>query len=243
MGAKIWFTSATIAVFSLEELMPINCPVCMRDMDQEEFARLDYRVMACAFESQNELGRLCDEVVYQNDLAARLEAAGVGPIRKEVPVMLSQQDFIKTYSLDLVVADAAIYELKTDHRLVPEHEAQLLNYLFLQDAQHGKLVNFRPAQVESKFVNNQLAPEARRQLEIDTQRWRETDSTSTLVRATLVPILEDWGGFLELPVYTQALTHFLGGEEKVNTDGASQPGKYSIGKPADSSGGRIFVRG
>src|SRR5262245_47499638 len=121
--------------------MPIVSPFPLRPIEQGEFAKLDYQVMRHAFASQNELGRLCDEVIYQNDLAARLQAAGLGPVRKEVPITASHKDFSKTYSLDLLVGDVAIYELKTAASLVPEHDSQLLNYLFLKDSHHGKLIN------------------------------------------------------------------------------------------------------
>src|SRR6266478_3514691 len=129
--------------------MPITCPVSMRPIQQAEFAEIDFRVMRLAFDSQNELGRLCDEVIYQNDLAARLSCAELGPIHKEVPLTATYRDFTKTYWLDLVVSDGAIYELKTADALVGEHEAQVLNYLFLRGLNHGKLINFRSAQVES----------------------------------------------------------------------------------------------
>src|SRR5881392_3136883 len=119
--------------------MPVTSPITLRAVSQEEFAQLDYRVMRHAFDSQNDLGRLCDEVIYHNDLAARLESAGLGPVHKEVPVTATYRDFAKVYSLDLVVSSAAIYELKTSTCLVGEHEAQLLNYLLLCAAGHGKL--------------------------------------------------------------------------------------------------------
>ena len=89
--------------------MPITCHISLRSINQDEFAQMDYRVMRCAFDSQNELGRLCDDAVYQNDLADRLQAAGLGPVRKEVPVTAMHRDFAKTYWLDLVVGDAGIY--------------------------------------------------------------------------------------------------------------------------------------
>jgi GxxExxY protein len=195
--------------------MPITSPVSLRVIEQAEFAKLDYHVMRHAFDSQNELGRLCDEVIYQNDLAARLEAAGLGPIRKEVPVIVTHRDFSKTYSLDLVVGDAAIYELKTAVCLAPEHDSQLLNYLFLLGAHHGKLINFRPAQVETRFINTGLTPDARRSLEINKRGWREADDGSKVLRETIVALLEDWGAFLEIPLYLDALVHFLGGEKRV----------------------------
>ena len=113
--------------------MPITSSLPFGHTTQEEFARLDYLVMRHAFECQNQLGRLCDELIYQNDLAARLLAARV-PVQTEVPVTVTCRDFAKTYSLDLAVAGAGIYELKTALGLVGEHEAQLLNYLFLRGA-------------------------------------------------------------------------------------------------------------
>src|SRR6266850_1471417 len=196
--------------------MPITSPVSIRPINQDEFAQMDYHVMRHAFDSQNELGRLCDEVIYQNDLAARLQTAGLGPVEKEVPVTVSHRDFVKTYSLDLVVGDAAIYELKTATRIVGDHEAQLLNYLFLRDGQHGKLINLRPPEVESRFVNTNLSLQARRRIEFQTERWREEEEISRILRVTMSGLLEDWGGFLDLALYIEALIHFLGGEERVS---------------------------
>jgi GxxExxY protein len=202
-------------MFLPEQLMPMKCSLAVRPISQQQFATLDYQVMRHAFDSQNELGRLCDEIIYQNDLAARLDAAELGPIRKEVPIQVTHASFSKTYYLDLVVGDAVIYEFKTAVCLTPEHDAQLLHYLLLHGAHHGKLLNFRPPQVESKFINTGLTPERRNTLEFDTHRWHEAEPVSRTLREIMVGLLEDWGGFLELPLYVEALTHFLGGEGKV----------------------------
>ena len=104
----------------------MTSPIPLSPVRQKDFAKLDDEVMHHAFECQGQLDRLCDEVIYQNDLADRLQAAGL-PVRKEVPVTVTHRDFAKTYSLDLVVAPAGIYELKTVRELAGEHEAQLLN--------------------------------------------------------------------------------------------------------------------
>ena len=56
--------------------MPISSPIKMRHLTPEEFNERDFRVMKHAFASQNELGRLCEEGVYQLDLQARLLADG-----------------------------------------------------------------------------------------------------------------------------------------------------------------------
>lgn len=195
--------------------MPITTPISLRAISRDEFARLDYQVMRLAFESQNELGRLCDEVIYQNDLAARISASGLGSARVESPIVVTHREFSKTCSTDLIVADVAIYELKTAATLTPDHEAQALNYLLLHDAPHGKLINFRPAQVETRFVNNALTRAARYAFQTDTSRWVETDEPSKRFRSLMLELLADWGAFLEVALYNEALTFLLGGESDV----------------------------
>ena len=186
----------------------------MNSINQEEFAQLDYCVMRHAFECQNHLGRLCEEVIYQNDLAARLLAAGL-LVEKEVPVTVTHRDFEKTYWLDLVVASAGIYELKTALALVGEYDAQLLNYLFLCGSHHGKLINFRPGHVESRFINTTLTQTERRQFVVEMDDWEERDRTDQVFRETLLCLLKDWGCWLDLALYREALIHFAGGGGRV----------------------------
>lgn len=193
--------------------MPISTPVILHPLGSKEFGQLDYGVMRHAFDCQNQLGRLCDEVIYQNDLVARLQAAGI-PAQSELSVTVTHRGFIKSYWLDLVVANAAIYELKAHRMLVGEHDAQLLNYLFLCRANHGKLINFRPQQVESKFINSTLTPEQRRDFEVEMDRWHEQDPSDKMFRETMVGLLRDWGSWLDLALYTEAICHLLDGAER-----------------------------
>lgn len=201
----------------------------MISIGQEEFAQLDYRVMRHAFECQNQLGRLCEELIYRNDLAARLQAAGLSAL-KEVSVTVAHRNFAKTYSLDLVVANAGIYELKTTLALVGAHEAQLLNYLFLCGSHHGKLINFRPAQVESRFINTTLTQDERRQFAVERDDWQERDQTDQVFRENLLSLLKDWGCWLDLTLYTEALVHFAGGEGRVVHLLPLSRGEVSLGK-------------
>ena len=48
--------------------MPVECQMQIAKLSTEEFRDLDYRVMKHAFDSQNSLGRLADERIYQADL-------------------------------------------------------------------------------------------------------------------------------------------------------------------------------
>jgi len=194
--------------------VPISCSLEVRCLTEEEFEEVDYRVMGHAFASQNELGRLCEEGIYQRDLQARLLADGFRNVQIEVPVTVSHGDFSKTYLIDLV-ADDAVYELKATEALTSEHQAQLLHYLFLLGVRRGKLINFRPPKVAGRICATSLSPDARRQVKADTARWQDAAPTCATLRQTMLALLADWGAFLEVPLYQEALTHFLGGEQQL----------------------------
>lgn len=194
--------------------MPIVCPIQIRPLSAEEFQEVDYRVMGHAFASQTELGRLCEEGVYQRDLQARLLANGFRRAQIEVPVTVSHGSFSKTYLLDLV-ADDAVYELKAAAVLTREHQAQLLHYLCLVGVRRGKLINFRPPKVEGRIHATSLTPEARRAMKLDAVRWVDSGQECRTLRQTMTELLTDWGGFLDFTLYEEALTHLLGGEERV----------------------------
>jgi GxxExxY protein len=194
--------------------MPIRCQLDVRPLTADEFQELDYRVMGHAFASQNELGRLCEEEAYQRDLKTRLMEDGFRSVHIEVPVSVSYRDFTKVYSLDLV-ADDAVYELKTAAALSGEHQSQLLNYLFLLGIPRGKLINFRPPKVQGRIHATSLTAEHRYRVRVDTSRWQELSEACGEVCQVMQHLLVDWGAFLALELYQQALTHFCGGEEHV----------------------------
>jgi GxxExxY protein len=166
-------------------------------LDADQFERLDFRVMGHAYATQNELGRLCDESAYQADLKARLLTDGFRAVHTEVPVTLAHRDFSKKYFLDLV-ADDALYELKADKALTSEHEAQLLNYMFLLGLRRGKLLNFRPSKVEGRIVATSLTHDQRRRFTAVTGRWKDLTAACGTLRRTMCDLLQDWGAFLEV---------------------------------------------
>lgn len=194
--------------------MPIYCPVTIRSLNAEAFEEIDYRIMGHAYASQNELGRLCEENVYEADLAARLRADGFQSVMTQVPLTIRHDDFGRSFFLDLV-ADDALYELKTALALHGEHQAQLLNYLFILNLARGKLLNFRPAKVEGRIVATGLNDAERRSFVIQAERWDDISPDCSRLRAKLNDLLRDWGAFLDLALYRDALIHFLGGSERV----------------------------
>jgi len=194
--------------------MPIHCPINVHALSADEFEKLDYRVMGHAYASQNELGRLCDECAYEADLKARLLADGFRSVQTQVPVTVTHGDFSKTYRLDLVPGDA-LYELKAETTLSVEHDAQLLTYMFLLGIQRGKLLNFRPAKVQGKIIATGLTQADRRHFTEVTELWTELTPACETLRRTMLDLLQDWGAFLEVGLYQEALVHFLGGASNV----------------------------
>lgn len=190
--------------------MPIHCPIAIACLGEAEFAAVDYRVMGHAYTVQNDLGHLCDESAYEADLKARLPVAGFQRVHTQVPVMVTHGSFSKTYQLDLIAEDA-LYELKAASQLVGEHDSQLLNYMLLIGLPRGKLLNFRPAKVEGRIRATSLTPEARRRFLWSDNHWREVTPACATLRKTLADLLADWGAFLDLALYQEALTRLLGG--------------------------------
>jgi GxxExxY protein len=209
------FNMKSMPASSKTPLSPFQCPIRLRHLARPEFDAMSREVMAHVFASQNELGCLCDEAVYQNDIALRLEAAGLGPVAKEVPVMVSLRDFTKTYYLDLVAQESFISELKTTITLTKEHDSQLLNYLLLTETPHGKLVNLRPRSVEYRTVNAVVSATERRLFTFATDHWRPQTPRCGLLAEVFAELLTVWGAFLDYHLYEEALIHFLGGESRV----------------------------
>lgn len=195
--------------------MPISCRLKVERPSEKEFKDLDHLVTGLAFKTQNELGHCCDEEIYQADLALRVLDAGLGPVETELPVTVRFQEFSKTYFLDLVVQQSVVYELKAVSQLLGEHHAQLLHYLMLLELPHGKLLNFQTPLVERRFASTTLTTPERRRFQLWDQDWRNLSPGCERLRQLVPELVADWGAFLEIGLYREALTHFLGGEERV----------------------------
>jgi GxxExxY protein len=193
--------------------MPIHCAIQLRDLDERGFDERDSIVMRCAFASQNELGRLCEEQVYENDLALRLRAEGCCNVHTQVPVQVTYGGFVRTYRLDLV-ADDALYELKTVATLAGEHDAQVLNYAMLTGVRHAKLLNFRTPRVQGRLRCNAVTRGKRFDLSWDDSAWHPLSDQCGRVKDLATGLVNDLGGYLECRLYEDVLVHCFGGEQQ-----------------------------
>jgi GxxExxY protein len=92
-----------------------------------------YRVLGCGFL----------EAVYQMALEVELAQRNI-PFASQVDIDIEYKGMKleQTYRADLVCYDKIILELKSVQNLLPEHEAQLQNYLRATKMRVGLLVNF-----------------------------------------------------------------------------------------------------
>jgi len=194
------------------QAMPIERRILLRELSQEEFDHLDAVVMSHAYASQNKLGRLFDERVYENEMAAALWAAGC-EFHTQVPVKVVHRSFQKTYYFDLVVNDL-LYELKTVATLVSEHEAQALHYAMLGGTNRAKLIDFRAGRVQGKLCYNPLADLKRSGARFQTSDWRPKSAACELLLRHLHNVIADWGTHLSFRLYNEAMVHFSGGEAR-----------------------------
>jgi GxxExxY protein len=190
--------------------MPKIVRTLVRRMSQAEFGDLAYSVMGCIFEIHRDMGRFFDERIYKRELTHRYPG-----VQLEVPIEITHKTFKKLQFIDALVEGGAPFELKTVDAITPRHKAQLLNYLLLIELPHGKLVNLKKESVEHEFVNTTLRHEDRVAFGIVDSKWTDEIPGATVFRETLTEILRDWGTGLDLQLYEEALTHFLGGESQV----------------------------
>ena len=218
--------------------MPIHCPLPISPVSDVEFEEIDKAVMACAYASQNELGRLCDERVYENDVAARLRAWGFAEVHTQVPVTVSHEDFSKIYRLDLV-ANRVVYELKTVAGWIAGHDSQAIHYAVMLSVDQVKLLNFRPVKVMGRLWRAPLLEGKQRNLRVVSSGWVPLSARCDSLAGRMKQLIEDWGAFLEARLYEEALIHFCGGEDacvarvSVSRDGIPL-GSHCVARHADN---------
>ena len=184
--------------------------------NKDEFHKIDSIVMRHAFDIQNELGRFCSEKIYQSELAYRCENdTSIFKVCTECPLHISCKQFSKRFKADMIINDNIIYELKTAENLAVTHQSQLLNYLLLADLSFAKLINFRTASVEFEYITTNLTREKRHQVNIHNDSYNADNQESRIFYEELCMLIDHWGAFLEISLYTDAITHVLGGETEV----------------------------
>ena len=112
-------------------------------MKTEIYKEEGYKLMGAAFEVHNVQGYGMAEEIYQECLEIELELRGISfKAKQELRCIYKGRELKKRYVPDLFVFDALVVELKAVTQLLPEHEAQLINYMRITKQPVGYLINF-----------------------------------------------------------------------------------------------------
>lgn len=102
-----------------------------------------YQLMGAAFEVYNEHGYGLAEDPYQESLEIELQLRGI-PFRakQELACFYKGRELNSRYLPDLFVFECLVGELKAVTQIVPQFEAQVLNYMRITRRPVGYLINF-----------------------------------------------------------------------------------------------------
>jgi GxxExxY protein len=115
-----------------------------------KYSTLTETILGSCFDVMNELGTGFLEVVYKNALVYALQQKDID-VREEVPFeIFFRGQKVGYYYADVLTEDKVIIELKCCKCLLPEHKAQVINYLKAAKLSVGLLVNFGQHQLEYK---------------------------------------------------------------------------------------------
>ena len=102
-----------------------------------------YAIQGAIFEVYKTLGSGFLEGVYQEALELELTSRGI-PYMSQPEITISYKGSMlhQKYRADILCYDSIILELKAVNQLLPEHSAQLFNYLRATGMKLGLLINF-----------------------------------------------------------------------------------------------------
>ncbi len=107
-------------------------------------AELSQQIIDCFFRVYNQLGYGFLESVYKKAMLIEEKKLGL-QVETEVPIpVLYEDQLVGEFFADQVVEHKVLVEFKAAQTLLPEHTAQILNYLNATDIEVGLLFNFGP---------------------------------------------------------------------------------------------------
>ena len=112
-------------------------------MKRKELEKIASEVVDAALEVHRELGSGLLESAYEMALCHELSLRQIA-FERQKPMGVNYKGVLLDcgYRVDVVAGGELFLELKSCDQLAPIHEAQLLNYLKLDDKKLGFLINF-----------------------------------------------------------------------------------------------------
>jgi GxxExxY protein len=99
-------------------------------------------VIGCSIEVINELGAGFLESVYEKAMVVALRQKGVSASAQHPVHVMFRGHWVGEFYADILVEGKVVVELKAVKAILPEHKAQLINYLKATGIEVGLLINF-----------------------------------------------------------------------------------------------------
>jgi len=111
------------------------------------------RIIEACYEVANELGAGFLESVYEKALLVALGEKGIDAASQVPMAVIFRGQNVGEFFADIIVESKIVVEVKAVKRLLPEHSAQVINYLKATGMEVGLLVNFGGPKVEIKRLH------------------------------------------------------------------------------------------
>jgi GxxExxY protein len=117
---------------------------------------LTEKILKVCFEVSNELGCGFLESVYLKALLIALAQVGLKAQAQKPLIVIFRGQPVGEFFADIIVEDTILIELKAVKSLVPEHLAQVMNYLKATGIEVGFLINFGTPKLEYRRFGNRF---------------------------------------------------------------------------------------
>ncbi len=109
----------------------------------QEFLKIGYDIIGCAYEVRNTAGKMLREKYYRDALTWELRQKGY-TVENEVlvPAVYKEIQVGEAYKADIVVENRVVIETKAIGKMGEEEVRQIITYLKLSDYRLGYLINF-----------------------------------------------------------------------------------------------------
>ena len=121
-----------------------------------DHADTTHAIIACAFEVSNELGSGFLESVYEKALLLALRQKGLSAQSQQAIKVMFRGVCVGDFAADILVDEKILVELKAVKALLPEHQAQTINYLKATGIDIGLLINFGNPKLEYRRFTRSL---------------------------------------------------------------------------------------
>lgn len=122
-------------------------------MNTYKHHKLTRKIIRTYYDVYNELGTGFLESVYEKAMFMVLrDDFGLDIVNQKAIKVRFRNIVVGNYQADLLVEDKVIVELKAVSKLLPEHKAQLINYLKATDVELGLLMNFSDKPEFKRFI-------------------------------------------------------------------------------------------